>query len=108
MKGIKLRHIPLILTFSLNRFCFDFEILDRIKVNDNFGFPLEISMKKYLETFENEILNLDEKNQPSNEECIYELFEVIVHRGDAYHGHYFIYARDVLETGDWDEQMKVC
>ena len=69
---------------------------------------MEFSIKNYLEIFENNIIDINDKNQDSsNEDYIYELFEVIVHRGDAYHGHYFIYARDVLDVGDWNEQMEV-
>lgn len=70
--------------------------MDRTKINDNFAFSLEFNCNAYQET-----PNLD----PSDSE--YELAAVILHRGDAYHGHYHAYIRDVLGESNWEEMMKL-
>ena len=41
-RQLELRSLPPILCLSLQRFVFDFQKLDRVKVNDKFGFPLEL------------------------------------------------------------------
>lgn len=79
-----LAHVPNILTFSLNRFEYDRKTFDRVKINDVFGFPVELDMNKYLE-------NAGE----------YELFGVIIHAGSAHQGHYHAYIRDLLNQGVW-------
>lgn len=38
----------------------------------------------------------------SSYELNYELYGIIVHRGDAYKGHYFSYIRDLTDSGLWD------
>lgn len=95
LKGVKIRKFPKVLIFSLNRFLFDYEILDRIKVNQNFAFSLEFNTEKF-----QEIPNID----PSENE--YELMAVIIHRGTAYQGHYHAYIRDVANEGNWETLMK--
>ncbi|CAD8204134.1 unnamed protein product [Paramecium pentaurelia] len=87
LKGDKIRKLPSILTITLNRYTFDYERMQRVKLNDRFEFPLEIEMGAYLE---NPVDNL-----------IYELQGIIIHRGNAHGGHYFAYFRDLLDEGDW-------
>ncbi|CAK64552.1 unnamed protein product (macronuclear) [Paramecium tetraurelia] len=87
LKGDKIRKLPSILTITLNRYTFDYERMQRVKLNDRFEFPLEIEMGVYLE---NPVDNL-----------VYELQGVIIHRGNAHGGHYFAYFRDLLDEGDW-------
>ena len=96
LKGVKIRKFPKILIFSLNRFCYDFEILDRIKINDNFAFSLEFNSQEFQE---------NPNEDPSENQ--YELSAIILHRGDAYHGHYHAYIRDVINEGNWENLMKI-
>lgn len=49
MKGDKIKKLPPILTITLNRYTFDYERMQRVKLNDRFEFPLEIEMGLYLE-----------------------------------------------------------
>jgi len=63
--------------------------MERNKINDRFTFELELNMNMYLES--------ELKDENINN---YELFAVIIHKGDAYGGHYHIYLRDVLSEGD--------
>ena len=84
-KGYKLKQIPPILTFSLNRFEYDLQTLERKKVTKKFEFPLELDMQEFL-----------------GQESKYELFAVIIHIGSAHSGHYHAYIRDLLGTGVWE------
>jgi ubiquitin carboxyl-terminal hydrolase 40 len=60
----------------------------RVKLNDRFEFPLEIEMGMYLE------------NPQDN--LVYELQGIIIHRGNAHGGHYHAYFRDLLDEADWN------
>jgi len=80
----------------LNRFLFDYDVMDRIKVNDNFAFSLEFNSKDYQE---------NPNEDPLENE--YELSAVILHRGDGYNGHYQAYIRDVINEGNWDDLIKI-
>ena len=65
----------------MNRFDFDYNTLQRIKVNDRFEYPLELDVSPFL----------DPEALENPENCIYELKSVIIHRGGAYGGHYHAY-----------------
>lgn len=75
----------------MNRFSFNYETMQRFKVNDRFEFPLELDMGPYIEE---EAQNL-----------IYDLTAVIIHRGNAHGGHYHAYFRDLLDEADWNILM---
>ena len=95
LKGYRLQRLPPILTLDLNRFDFDYNTLQRVKVNDKFEFPLELDVSAHLDP---------EAFEPL-ENCIYELKSVIIHRGGAYGGHYHAFIQDELKEGDWHLQM---
>lgn len=80
----KIYKIPPLLTFSLNRFEYDMKTYERLKINQNFEFGLELNMEKYVENA-----------------GVYELFAVIIHFGNAHSGHYHAYIRDILGQGNW-------
>ncbi|KAH9981004.1 hypothetical protein BGW80DRAFT_1267806 [Lactifluus volemus] len=73
-----LQKLPPVLHFSLLRFVFDVTTFERKKRKHNVSFPVVLDMNRFL------------KGQESkNEENIYELKGVLVHKGSsAYHGHY--------------------
>mmetsp|Transcript_40464 Transcript_40464/g.35912 ORF Transcript_40464/g.35912 Transcript_40464/m.35912 type:complete len:96 (-) Transcript_40464:3089-3376(-) len=48
-KGIKIRKFPPILTFSLSRFEFDWEKMERKKIDDDFRFGLELDISMFAE-----------------------------------------------------------
>ena len=81
------------MTFSLSRFEFDWQKMERKKINDQFQFGLELDISVFAEKPE---LYADEDDK------IYELFAVLIHRGDAYGGHYHAYIRDTLNEADWE------
>jgi len=95
LKGYRLQKLPPILTVDLNRFDFDYNTFQRVKVNDRFEFPLELDVSAHLdpEAFE------------TPENCQYELKSVIIHRGGAYGGHYHAYIQDELREGVWHLEM---
>jgi ubiquitin C-terminal hydrolase len=88
----KIKELPIILNFPLNRFDWNLYTGERVKITSSFEYPLELNMKKYVD---NDII-LPEC------EYEYELFGVIVHRGTPYSGHYFSYIRDTIKEGNWD------
>ena len=64
---------------------------ERFKLNTKMEFPLELDLTEYFDA--------DYKNRENNK---YELYSVIVHRGNADSGHYFSYTRDLLGEGNYD------
>lgn len=67
---------------SLCRFDLNYQTWQRIKINDEYKFDLRLNFKKYT---------------GGEEDQNYDLFAVIIHRGDAYGGHYHAIIRDTLE-----------
>jgi uncharacterized UBP type Zn finger protein len=73
-----LQKLPPVLHFSLLRFVFDVTTLERKKRKHNISFPVVLDMNRFLR-----------KQDTTNEENIYELKGVLIHKGSsAYHGHY--------------------
>ncbi len=91
MMGTKLKSLPPVLTLSLSRFEFDYEILDRVKIFDVFKFPLELDLSDRLSPEDAKDLLPDALR--------YELAAVLIHRGNAHGGHYHAYIRDVMKEG---------
>jgi len=91
-KGIKIRKFPPILTLSLSRFEYDYMKGEMKKINDALEFGLELDISVFAEKPE-EYTNENDR--------IYELAGVLIHRGDPYGGHYHAYIRDQLSEGEW-------
>lgn len=89
-KATKLANLPVLLNFPLNRFDYDLNTGERIKIRNKFEFPLEINMISYIDGHSNKT------------EADYELHAVIIHQGTPYSGHYFSYIRDIDNEGNWD------
>jgi ubiquitin C-terminal hydrolase len=79
LRGIKFGHLPEVLTLSLMRFDINYSTYERIKINDYYAFDLRLDMAKY----------------SGKADDVYDLYAVMVHRGDAYSGHYHVIIRDV-------------
>ena len=98
-KSAKINYLPIFLNFPLNRFDFDFETMERIKITSRFEFPLELNMKNFM--------SRESLSTTSEDEFKYELYAFIVHRGTPYSGHYFSYVRDMNKEGNWEmEEVK--
>lgn len=96
MKSMKLSQLPILMNLSLNRFAFDYETFERVKLIDEFKFPLELDMTPYV----SEELRVS----CGQDDLTYELYAVIIHRGTPHSGHYFAYVRDMNEEGNWNLQ----
>ena len=81
-----LKEIPNNMILHLKRFEFDIGLQRRSKINDYFEFPQWIDMSPY--TFK----HLANPGEPV-EEDIFDLVGVLVHKGQAEHGHYISYIR---------------
>lgn len=89
-----LKYMPNFLVFALRRFEFNFDTMNRNKIDDRFEFPFEINMKEYTTEF----LNQKKLHQDSYYE--YKLKGAVIHHGKAEQGHYFSY----ISNGDvWYE-----
>jgi uncharacterized UBP type Zn finger protein len=66
----------------------------RVKINQRFKFELEFSTQNFLNS----------QNSDSTDSCdsLYELSGILLHRGDAYSGHYHTYLRDTVLEGQWE------
>ena len=73
-----------ILVIALKRFEFDYDAMEKIKLNNYFKFPFELNMNKYL----------IEDNKEINTE--YELTGITIHDGEADFGHYY----DLIKAPD--------
>lgn len=45
------------------------------------------------------------KSKINDEEKVYELKGIVIHRGSCYGGHYYAYIKDDLMQGNWDREM---
>jgi ubiquitin carboxyl-terminal hydrolase 34 len=86
VKRTCLKEIPDHLMLQLKRFEYDLGSQRRSKINDLFEFPMDIDMSKY--TFS----HLADPSKPVEPE-MYDLVGVVVHKGQADHGHYVSYIR---------------
>ncbi|KAJ7775067.1 hypothetical protein B0H16DRAFT_1672615 [Mycena metata] len=81
----ELASLPPVLHFSLLRFVFDFEAMERKKSKHSISFPTTIDMTRF-------VGNAADRKSTSPKESdgnIYELRGVLLHKGkSAYHGHY--------------------
>merc|ERR1719498_1639432 len=85
-------HLPQVMVIHLGRMSFDYETLQRVKLNDQVAFPTKLSMAKYTE-------DAQMNNQENVPGCSYELQGVQIHQGVAGGGHYYSFAMD--SHGKW-------
>ena len=94
-KWSKIISLPNYINFGLNRFSYDYNTFERIKLNNKFEFPLELNMKEFCDFTDK---TTEEKN---DDNYLYELYGVIVHSGTPFSGHYYSYIRDMTHQGIW-------
>lgn len=78
----------------LKRFEFDFNSMQRYKINDYCEFPMNINFKPWTKE------GITGGNEFPDEYFEYELVGVLVHSGTADAGHYYSYIKD-RQTGKW-------
>ncbi|KAF5330471.1 hypothetical protein D9619_005916 [Psilocybe cf. subviscida] len=92
----ELRQLPPVLHFSLLRFVYDFDTMERKKLKHSISFPKTLSMNKYVGS-----KNTRNTNATEVEDNLYELRGILLHKGaSAYHGHYEAQVYDA-ELGSW-------
>ena len=79
-KGLHFHTLPPVLTIQLKRFVFDFNLMQRTKLQHRVSFPQMIDMSAYMPAGGGGAL-------------IYDLFAVLMHSGTANGGHYYSYIR---------------
>ena len=82
------KSLPNYLVFTLRRFEFNYDSMQRSKLNDYFEFPFELNMKE----FSTEYLNNIELAEDAY--YAYDLKGILVHVGRAEHGHYYSFIKD--------------
>ncbi|CAN1240480.1 Ubiquitin carboxyl-terminal hydrolase 26 [Linum grandiflorum] len=89
-RSIKLRTLPAVLNFQLKRCIFLPKTTTKKKITSTFGFPEELDMGQRL-------------CEPSEQDWIYNLSAVLIHKGAAVNsGHYIAHIKDE-NTGQWWE-----
>lgn len=84
IRFIALKELPEVLSFQLMRFYYDIQSGSKKKKSNTLYFPTQLDMKKFVR----------EPNLP-DEEYIYTLTSMLIHRGNsAYGGHYIADIRD--------------
>lgn len=94
-KGVKIAKFPPILTLNIMRFEFDFLTEQRKKITSPFLFDLELDVTPFLE----------DPLAISEPERLYELYGILIHRGDAHGGHYHAYVREVEEKLNFEKLL---
>ncbi|CAN1768243.1 Ubiquitin carboxyl-terminal hydrolase 26 [Linum perenne] len=89
-RSIKLRTLPVVLNFQLKRCIFLPKTTTKKKITSTFRFPEELDMGQRL-------------SEPSEQDWIYNLSAVLIHKGAAVNsGHYIAHIKDE-NTGQWWE-----
>lgn len=86
-KGAMFGSLPPVMFVLLKRFNIDFEAGEGYyKINDYFEFPESIDMGPFIDEEER-------GGETGGDEGVYDLYSVIVHRGDHNEGHFYAYIR---------------
>jgi ubiquitin C-terminal hydrolase len=78
---VKFVKLPPVLHMHLMRFHYDSRLDTNVKLNDKLTFSSEMNMNEFVET----------SGGADDESNIYILHAVLVHFGDAQHGHYVVF-----------------
>ena len=92
-KSQNFKTLPRIFMFVLKRFEFNYQTMQKFKINDYYEFPIELDMNKYTDDF---IRN------GKNDDNRYKLKSIIVHTGNCDSGHYYAFILDE-KTNEWYE-----
>lgn len=93
-KRICIKKAPKTLVCHLKRFNFDFDTMEKMKINDYLEFPTEIDISPYTaEGVENSETAV----------CMYDLVGIVVHSGTSDAGHYYSFIKDRKGTEKWFE-----
>ena len=92
-KSQNFKTLPRIFMFVLKRFEFNYQTMQKTKINDYYHFPLILDMNKYTEEY------IKNKKDEDNK---YKLKSIIIHSGNCDAGHYYAYILDET-SNEWYE-----
>lgn len=85
----------------LKRFEFNFDTMEKIKLNDYCEFPLQLDMKPYTKEYLHSVKEPGEAVFRPDDYYNYELKGTVVHHGTSEAGHYYSYIR--ISDDKWME-----
>ena len=94
VKSQNFKTLPRMLLFVLKRFEFDYDTMQKTKINDRYEFPLELDMLKYTDDYK--------KNKNCNCNKKYKLKSIVIHIGSSEGGHYYAFIKED-KSGLWYE-----
>lgn len=98
----ELRCLPPVLHFSLLRFVYDVNTMERKKSKHSISFPTILDMRKFMGS-------KNDRGKPQDQlgdDDIYELRGILLHKGaSAYHGHYEAQVNDVESVTDQSSNL---
>ena len=106
LKSQCFRTLPRMLVFVLKRFEFNYDTMQKIKINDYYEFPLELDLNKYTQDYIDSKDNKDNNdNKDSNDKANkqdnkYNLKSIVIHQGYSEGGHYYAFIKDNLSQ-EW-------
>lgn len=105
-KRICIKKLPHTLVCHLKRFEFDFDTMEKLKINDYLEFPQEIDMFPFtseaLSATQNQAENVEEVDR-GKESVMYDLVGIVVHSGTSDMGHYYSFIKDRAHPQRWLE-----
>lgn len=95
LKRTSIRHLPNMLVIALRRFEFNYDTMQRVKLNDYCEFPMELDMEPYtLEGLDNLNDQGEAERRAPKSYYKYSLRGVLIHMGTADSGHYYTYIKE--------------
>lgn len=106
--------LPNYLFLHLKRFEYNFDDMNKYKINTLFSFPLSLNMKPYTKQSDTNVLEynelyVDHRNHthtepPNDSDYLYQLCGILIHTGQADSGHYFSLIKvDPTNDNSWYE-----
>ncbi|OWZ19038.1 Ubiquitin-specific protease [Phytophthora megakarya] len=89
-KRVCIKKLPQTLVCHLKRFEFDYDTMEKMKINDFLEFPMEIDMFPYT----SEALAAANNAGKTDKSILYDLVGVVVHSGTSDTGHYYSFIKD--------------
>lgn len=106
--GMRMKHLPRVLCLSLARMEYNYATGQRVKNTGKVSFPPSIDLSPYLSESRasgdtHGAGNSSENAETGNSSSIYDLYAVIVHKGQtATSGHYHAYIKDIFNLSNAD------
>lgn len=102
-KRICIKKLPQTLVCHLKRFEFDFDTMEKLKINDYLEFPQEIDMFPFTSEALSTAHDQLESADISEQSTMYDLVGIVVHSGTSDMGHYYSFIKDRAHPQRWLE-----